>query len=103
MTEAIIDAIRNRSAPEGLSGNDANVVGYAKELLIDHEISDDTFGDYLHCLRPSPRPNRIKRARPAISAVELDKIRKRRLVVLGVVRPLRCVPHLRGHSFRIFG
>ena len=42
--EAIIDAIRNRSAPEGLSGNDANVVGYTKELLIDHEISDDTFG-----------------------------------------------------------
>ena len=41
---AIIDAIRDRSAPEGLSGNDADIVRYAKELLIDHEVSDETFG-----------------------------------------------------------
>ena len=44
VAEAIIEAIRDRSAPEGLSGNDADVVRYAKELLIGHEISDDTFG-----------------------------------------------------------
>ena len=44
VAKAIIDAIRDRSAPEGLSGNDANVVRYAKELLIDHEVSDDAFG-----------------------------------------------------------
>ena len=41
--DSIIDAIRDRSAPSGLTGDDANVVRYAKELLINHEISDDAF------------------------------------------------------------
>jgi 4-carboxymuconolactone decarboxylase len=40
---AIIEAIRDRSAPAGLSGDDASAVAFAKELLIDSEISDDTF------------------------------------------------------------
>ena len=40
----IIDAIRDGSAPAGLSGDDANVVRYAQELLVGHEISDETFG-----------------------------------------------------------
>ena len=40
---SIIDAIRDRSAPNGLTGDDAGVVRYAKELLIHHEVSDETF------------------------------------------------------------
>ncbi len=43
VTDAMINAIRNRTAPEGLSGDDANVVRFTKELLTQHEISDSTF------------------------------------------------------------
>jgi 4-carboxymuconolactone decarboxylase len=43
VTDAVIDAIRHRSAPAGLAGDDASVVGFAKELLINSEISDETF------------------------------------------------------------
>ncbi|MGE3536585.1 MAG: carboxymuconolactone decarboxylase family protein [Candidatus Tectimicrobiota bacterium] len=43
VTDAIIQAIRSRTAPEGLSGHDAGVVRFAKELLTRHEISDETF------------------------------------------------------------
>jgi 4-carboxymuconolactone decarboxylase len=43
VSDAVIEGIRDRSAPAGLSGDDANAVGFAKELLINSEISDDTF------------------------------------------------------------
>src|SRR5713226_8499835 len=43
VTEPIIDAIRKRTAPDGLSGDDAKVVRFAKELLTAHEIADATF------------------------------------------------------------
>jgi 4-carboxymuconolactone decarboxylase len=42
-TDAIVTAIRNRTAPDGLSGDDAKVVRFAKELLTTHEISDASF------------------------------------------------------------
>jgi 4-carboxymuconolactone decarboxylase len=43
VTDAIINAIRNRTAPAGLTGDDAKVVRFAKELLTQHEIADATF------------------------------------------------------------
>jgi hypothetical protein len=43
----IIDAIRNRTAPDGLTGDDAKVVRFTSELLTTHEIADDTF-DAMH-------------------------------------------------------
>jgi 4-carboxymuconolactone decarboxylase len=43
VSESVINAIRNETAPIGLSGKDAAVVRFAKELLIHKEISDDTF------------------------------------------------------------
>ena len=45
VSDAIIDAIRNRAAPNGLTGDDAHVVRFTKELLTTHEIADDTFHD----------------------------------------------------------
>jgi 4-carboxymuconolactone decarboxylase len=47
VTDAIIDAIRNRTAPDGLTGDDAKVVRFTSELLTTHEIADDTF-DAMH-------------------------------------------------------
>jgi len=44
VNDAVINAIRDRSAPTGLRGDDARIVRYAKELLTTHEVSDDTFG-----------------------------------------------------------
>ena len=38
VTDPIINAIRNRTAPDGLSGDDAKVVRFAKELLTTHEL-----------------------------------------------------------------
>ncbi|HEX9869577.1 MAG TPA: carboxymuconolactone decarboxylase family protein [Candidatus Tectomicrobia bacterium] len=43
VTDPIISAIRNRTAPDGLTGDDAAVVRFAKELLTRHEIGDTTF------------------------------------------------------------
>ena len=43
VTNPIINTIRNRTAPDGLSGDDAKVVRFAKELLTTHEIADATF------------------------------------------------------------
>ncbi len=43
VTDPIINAIRNRTAPDGLTGDDAKVVRFAKELLTTHEIADVTF------------------------------------------------------------
>ena len=42
-TDPIINAIRNRTAPDGLTGDDAAVVRFTKELLTTHEIADTTF------------------------------------------------------------
>ena len=47
VTDPMINAIRNRTAPDGLAGDDAAVVRFAKELLTKHEISDATF-DTMH-------------------------------------------------------
>jgi 4-carboxymuconolactone decarboxylase len=47
VTDVIIDAIRNRTAPDGLTGDDAKVVRFTSELLTTHEIADDTF-DAMH-------------------------------------------------------
>ena len=49
VTDVIIDAIRNRTAPDGLTGDDAKVVRFTSELLTTHEIADDTF-DAMHQL-----------------------------------------------------
>jgi 4-carboxymuconolactone decarboxylase len=43
VTDPIINAIRNRTAPDSLIGDDAKVVRFAKELLTTHEIADATF------------------------------------------------------------
>ena len=43
VTDPIIHAIRNRMAPDGLTGDDAAVVRFAKELLTKHEVADSTF------------------------------------------------------------
>jgi len=43
VTDPIINAIRTRTAPDGLTGDDAKVVRFAKELLTTHEIADATF------------------------------------------------------------
>ena len=43
VTDPIIQAIRSRTAPGGLSGDDAAVVRFTKELLTTHEIADATF------------------------------------------------------------
>ncbi len=43
VTDPIINAIRTRTAPDGLTGDDAKVVRFAKELLTAHEIADATF------------------------------------------------------------
>jgi 4-carboxymuconolactone decarboxylase len=43
ITDPVINAIRNRTAPDGLAGDDAAVVRFAKELLTTHEIADATF------------------------------------------------------------
>ena len=47
VTDVLIDAIRNRTAPDGLTGDDAKVVRFTSELLATHEIADDTF-DAMH-------------------------------------------------------
>jgi len=47
VTDVIIDAIRNRTAPDGLTGDDAKVVRFTSELSITHEIADDTL-DAMH-------------------------------------------------------
>jgi 4-carboxymuconolactone decarboxylase len=44
VADAVINAIRDRSAPGGMRGDEARVVRYAKELLTMHQVSDDTFG-----------------------------------------------------------
>ncbi len=41
--ESTINAIRNRSAPKGLAGDEATVARYTKELLINHKVSDESF------------------------------------------------------------
>jgi 4-carboxymuconolactone decarboxylase len=43
VTEDTIQAIARGTAPEGLSGDAALLIKYAKELLQDHKISDATF------------------------------------------------------------
>jgi 4-carboxymuconolactone decarboxylase len=43
VADPIINAIRNRTAPEGLAGDDGAVVRFAKELLTTHQIADATF------------------------------------------------------------
>ena len=43
VTDPIINAIRHRTTPDGLTGDDAAVVRFAKELLTRHEIADATF------------------------------------------------------------
>lgn len=43
VSENVIEAVRNGSAPTGLEGDDAIAVTYAQELLRNHRISDDTF------------------------------------------------------------
>ena len=47
VTDVLIDAIRNRTAPDGLTGDDAKVVRLTSELWATHEIADDTF-DAMH-------------------------------------------------------
>ena len=42
-SEHTIQAIANRTAPAGLSGDEEMVVRYAQELLRNHKISDATF------------------------------------------------------------
>ena len=41
--EGIIDAIRERRAPEGLEAEDSTIVAFTLELLKDHRVSDATF------------------------------------------------------------
>src|SRR5262249_43351492 len=47
VTDVSIDAIRNRTAPDGLTGDDAKGVRFTSELLAAQEIADDTF-DAMH-------------------------------------------------------
>jgi len=47
VTDVLIDAIRKRTAPDGLTGDDAKVVRLTSELLTTYEIADDTF-DAMH-------------------------------------------------------
>ena len=42
-SEATIEAIAQRTAPQGLSGDEEMVVRYTQELLRHHKISDATF------------------------------------------------------------
>jgi 4-carboxymuconolactone decarboxylase len=44
VSDPVINALRDRSAPAGLQGDQARVVRYAKELLTTHQVSDETFG-----------------------------------------------------------
>ncbi len=44
VADSAINAVRDRSAPAGLRGDEARIVRYAKELLTTHQVSDETFG-----------------------------------------------------------
>lgn len=44
VSDTVINAVRDRSAPAGVRGDEARVVRYAKELLTTHQVSDETFG-----------------------------------------------------------
>ena len=43
LEDAAIEAIRQKRAPEGFSGQDADVVRFTLELLRDHRVSEPTF------------------------------------------------------------
>ena len=51
VTDVIIDAIRNRTAPDGLTGDDAKVVRFTSELSTTHQIADDPFAAMHQMLR----------------------------------------------------
>lgn len=43
VSDAVIDAIANRTAPDGLDEDDALAVSVAQQLLRNHELSDESF------------------------------------------------------------